>query len=129
VNVREALAAVPRELFIPDEIFVRSDTGWLVPLRRSDDPQRWQQHVAADEAVVTRTEFDPAIPAELRDAATGRGVEATSSSSAPYIMAHVIDALELQPGMRVLEIGTGTGYQDCPQCSGLQAGGEADSPA
>src|SRR5918999_4152091 len=43
-------------------------------------------------------------------AATGRGVEATSSSSAPFIMARLIDALELQPGMRVLEIGTGTGY-------------------
>ncbi|XVQ11727.1 methyltransferase domain-containing protein [Spirillospora sp. CA-255316] len=110
VNAREALATVPREVFIPDEIFVYDDNGWLIPLRRSDDPERWRACVAADEAVVTRTEFDPAIPAELRDAATGRGVRATSSSSAPFIMAEVIDALELEPGMRLLEIGTGTGY-------------------
>src|SRR5919109_188480 len=109
MNVRAALAAVPRELFIPEEIFVRGENGWLVPLRRAGDPRRWHEHVAADDAVVTRTAFDPDIPAALRDAATGRGVEATSSSSAPFIMSRVIDALELRPGMRVLEIGTGTG--------------------
>jgi protein-L-isoaspartate(D-aspartate) O-methyltransferase len=110
VNARDALAAVPRQLFVPDEIFVPGDTGWLVPLRRSDDPERWQQYVAADDAVVTRTDFDPALPAELRDVATGRGVEATSSSSAPFIMERLINALDLEHGMRVLEIGTGTGY-------------------
>jgi protein-L-isoaspartate(D-aspartate) O-methyltransferase len=109
-------------LFIPDEIFVPSDTGWLVPLRRSDDPERWNEHVAADDAVVTRTEFDPDVPAELRDAASGRGVEATSSSSAPFIMARLIDALELAPGMRVLEIGTGTGYNAAVLAHMLGAG-------
>jgi protein-L-isoaspartate(D-aspartate) O-methyltransferase len=97
-------------MFIPHEIFVPNDDGWLVPLRRSDDPERWREYVAADDAIVTRTRFDPAVPAELCDATTGRGVEATSSSSAPFIMARLIDALEVRPGMRVLEIGTGTGY-------------------
>ncbi|MFD0688114.1 methyltransferase domain-containing protein [Actinomadura fibrosa] len=110
MNVHEALAAVPRVLFIPDEIFVLDESGWLVPLRRGDDPERWQEHVAADDAIVTRTAFDPSVPPELRDATTGRGVEATSSSSAPFIMARVLDALKLASGMRVLEIGTGTGY-------------------
>lgn len=110
MNAREALAAVPRELFVPDEIFIPGETGWLIPLRRSEDPDRWRQYVQADDAVVTRTRFDPAIPVDLRDAATGRGVEATSSTSAPFIMERLINALDLQHGMRVLEIGTGTGY-------------------
>jgi protein-L-isoaspartate(D-aspartate) O-methyltransferase len=33
-----------------------------------------------------------------------------SSSSAPAVMAPMLEALDLQPGLRVLEIGTGTGY-------------------
>ena len=35
---------------------------------------------------------------------------AVSSASAPSIMAAMLEALDLQPGLRVLEIGTGTGY-------------------
>ncbi|GAA4609424.1 methyltransferase domain-containing protein [Actinoallomurus liliacearum] len=110
MNAHEALAAIPRESFIPDEIFVSDEQGRLVPITRSDDPELWHRHVAADAPVVTRTAFDPDVPAELCDAAAGRGVEATSSSSAPYIMARMIDALELRRGMRLLEVGTGTGY-------------------
>src|SRR5207302_9348692 len=34
----------------------------------------------------------------------------TSSSSSPDAMAFMLEALQLGPGMRVLEIGTGTGY-------------------
>ncbi|MGI5324386.1 methyltransferase domain-containing protein [Actinomadura nitritigenes] len=89
---------------------MRDGAGWLVPLRRSDDPERWREAVAGRDPVVTKVEFDPAVPEELRDAATGRGVNAVSSSSAPHIVREMLELLRPAPGMRVLEIGTGTGW-------------------
>ncbi|QVQ54861.1 methyltransferase domain-containing protein [Spiractinospora alimapuensis] len=59
---------------------------------------------------MTQVEWDPRMPVESRDEATGRGRFSTSSSSALNVMARMIDALDLRPGARVLEIGTGTGY-------------------
>ncbi|MGH3906115.1 MAG: protein-L-isoaspartate O-methyltransferase family protein [Pseudonocardiaceae bacterium] len=41
---------------------------------------------------------------------TGGNGAPPSSSSAPTLMARTLEALDLQPGMRVLEIGAGTGY-------------------
>ena len=38
------------------------------------------------------------------------GVQPTSSTSQPTVIARMLELMELAPGMRVLEIGTGTGY-------------------
>jgi protein-L-isoaspartate(D-aspartate) O-methyltransferase len=51
-----------------------------------------------------------------------RGV-AISSSSATAIMAPMLEALELQPGMSVLEIGAGTGYNAALLCCLVGASG------
>ena len=47
------------------------------------------------------------IPIIVKTSEEGEG---TSASSQPSIMAVMLEQLELQPGMRVLEIGAGTGY-------------------
>ncbi|GAA0282946.1 hypothetical protein GCM10009527_093940 [Actinomadura nitritigenes] len=38
---------------------MRDGAGWLVPLRRSDDPGRWREAVSGSDPVVTKVEFDP----------------------------------------------------------------------
>ncbi|WP_017616788.1 methyltransferase domain-containing protein, partial [Nocardiopsis gilva] len=108
---QKAVAAVDRTPFVPADIWVPTEeTGWLVPLNRYREPDRWRRCVDADEPIVTAVEFDPRIPQHLRNPETGRGVVATSSSSKPGVMAAMLDALEPDEDMRALEIGTGTGY-------------------
>lgn len=99
----EAFAALPRHQFIPDTIWDDS-SGELVPLRRADDPEGWLDAVYALDAVITQV--DDGHPAGPGDC--GRHI--TSSASRPDVVALMLAALDAQPGMRVLEIGTGTGY-------------------
>ena len=66
-------------------------------------------------ASVARHLFLPAFrPSEVyRDVAittTERAGVAVSSSSQPSFMALMIDQLDVRPGQRLLEVGTGTGY-------------------
>lgn len=88
------LPPVDRRLFIPETVWVVEDMRF-VPLSRADDPDRWERLVTSDEAVTT----------QVKD-----GMWPVSSSSGPSVMAEMIGTLRLGPGMRVLEIGTGTGY-------------------
>ncbi|MGH3772997.1 MAG: methyltransferase domain-containing protein [Pseudonocardiaceae bacterium] len=99
----DAFAALPRHQFIPDTIWDDS-SGELVPLRRADDPDRWWEMAYAPEAVITQV--DDGHPT----GAGRRGRYITSSASKPDVVALMLTALDAQPGMRVLEIGTGTGY-------------------
>jgi protein-L-isoaspartate(D-aspartate) O-methyltransferase len=103
---RPALAAVPRHRYLPDTVWVDNDGDGpaLVPLDRADDPDRWLELAYCDEAVVTQV--DDGCPA-----GPGRaGRMPTSSASSPIIVAVMLAALEVQPGQRACEIGTGTGY-------------------
>jgi protein-L-isoaspartate(D-aspartate) O-methyltransferase len=59
---------------------------------------------------VPREEF---VPDELRELAYEDGplpIEADQTISQPYIVALMIDAAEVEPGDRILEIGAGSGY-------------------
>jgi protein-L-isoaspartate(D-aspartate) O-methyltransferase len=74
------------------------------------------ERIAAALHEVPRHLFLPGLPPEqaYRDAAIVTKRDAAgipiSSSSQPAIMAIMLDQLNLAPGQRVLEIGTGTGY-------------------
>ena len=84
----DAFAAVPREMFVADG-FQRRDGSWAVP-----GDADFLSTVYTDEVLVTKV--DGRIP--------------ISSSSQPSLMAIMLDALDVRPGARVLEIGAGTGY-------------------
>ncbi|MCG8914369.1 methyltransferase domain-containing protein [Actinokineospora sp. PR83] len=102
----EAFAAVPRHVFTP--VVIESTGGGYrtladTPGERAD----WLRAVYSDTSLVTRQRphragytFPGGTPVQV----------STSSSTMPSLMARMVEALDLRPGHRVLEIGTGTGY-------------------
>lgn len=101
MNASEAVEAVLREAFIPEVIWVHRGDGWSVPVRRDEEPERWAELARSGDSIVIQMDDGKA---------TDKGAWPTSSSTAPEGMIALIDALELEPGMRVMEIGTGSGY-------------------
>ncbi|MCA1675308.1 MAG: methyltransferase domain-containing protein, partial [Actinobacteria bacterium] len=103
---RNAFAAVPREAFVPFYFEpCRGRPGWRLVERDA----QWRHGVYADEALVTQLGGDDTA---VESARRGECVTATptSSSSAPSLMAAMLAALDVHDGHRVLEVGTGTGY-------------------
>lgn len=66
--------------------------------------------VLAAFAAVPRESFLPAEMAEFAYLDTALPIEKGQTISQPYIVALMTEALELKPGNRVLEVGTGSGY-------------------
>lgn len=99
-----ALRAVPRHLFIPSiaQAFVGLDERESI-IDRDADPDTWWEVVYSDSTLVTQLD-DGAT--EIRLGATG----ATSAGSAPSTVADLLQWLDPEPGHRVLEVGTGTGW-------------------
>ncbi|MFF2746327.1 methyltransferase domain-containing protein [Kitasatospora sp. NPDC058048] len=100
---REAAEATPRHRYLPDRIWLNGDDERLAPCDREHEPDRWLAAAYADEPVVTQIN-DGQEPEEPSDTLP------SSSASAPSIVFRMLELLDLTPGMRVLEIGTGTGF-------------------
>ena len=93
---------VPRAPFIPSVVWVDTGDGF-VSVSRDEDKARWSAMVAADEPIVTQVDDGTTEPG-------GTGLRPSSSSSQPSLVAAMLDALSPLAGQRVLEIGTGTGW-------------------
>ncbi|WP_051837367.1 methyltransferase domain-containing protein [Streptomyces sp. NRRL WC-3742] len=97
----EALTAVPRHHFLPERIWLENGLGGYEPCDLSADHQRWFAEAYFDVPIVTQVN-DGEQP--------GEDVWPSSSASAPSIVVRMLRDLDVQPGMKVLEIGTGTGW-------------------
>ncbi|MFC8079199.1 methyltransferase domain-containing protein [Streptomyces sp. NPDC057307] len=91
---RDTVAFVDRGLFIPGVI----EGGDF-----ATDPESWLRAVYSDAPVVTQVNDGEGTP-------EGAFRLSTSSSSMPSIMLEMLSLLDVRDEQRVLEIGTGTGY-------------------
>ncbi|MBI0300916.1 methyltransferase domain-containing protein [Streptomyces sp. PRKS01-29] len=92
---RPTFDAVPRHHFVPDEIWEQRAT--CVPVTTD---AAWWDMVYRDVPIVTQ------VDEGLRG---GPGI-ATSSNSMPTMVARMLTVLDVADGQRVLEIGTGSGW-------------------
>ncbi|CRK60672.1 Protein-L-isoaspartate O-methyltransferase [Alloactinosynnema sp. L-07] len=106
----EAFSATPRHVFVP-----RFRLGTDGPEYSADDVQRtaWLAEVYSDKPLTTQSKPHPdglttvdGLPFRIP----------TSSSTSPGLMARMLEMLDVRDGHRVLEIGTGTGYNAALLC-------------
>ncbi len=101
---QDTFAAVPRAQFLPPLIWPHDQaSNGFTPLDQESDPLAWQAAADADVPVVTQWD-------DGAHRGTAPGNDSTSSASMPSLVATMLAALDLRPGMRVLEVGTGTGW-------------------
>lgn len=113
---RDAVAAVPRELFVDDAFFRHVGTGWT-PVRRAESGDaEWLGMVYTDSTWVTQV--DGRDVADVDGPITG---SPTSSATLPSLVVRTAQVADLQPGQRVLEVGTGSGYSTAVLCHRLGA--------
>ncbi|MGW7362325.1 ATP-grasp peptide maturase system methyltransferase [Streptomyces sp. NPDC054841] len=113
---RQAVLDIPRHEFPRGGFFQRVDgngpTGWepVVP-----DAAAWLPACYSDESLVTQI-AGTVVPADIQ----GRILRPpTSSSTLPSLVVRMLEELRVEDGMRVLEIGTGTGYSTALMCHRL----------
>jgi len=110
---RAAVEAVPRELFLQPGVFLPTDDGrWRPVSALGTGPYEWSEIAYRDESLVMQldrhltadqaVELVPGVP--------------TSSSTTPVTVVGMIEALDVEGGHTVLEVGTGTGYSTALMC-------------
>ncbi len=104
---RRAFAEVPRHVFLPRFFRQTADhTGWEAV---DESVPGWLDLVYSNVTWVTQLDSDDGRWEAARHEGMVSGVP-TSSSTAPGLMALMLEALDARSDHRVLEIGTATGY-------------------
>ncbi|MFI8854050.1 methyltransferase domain-containing protein [Streptomyces sp. NPDC053499] len=100
-----AYKAVPRDAFVPDRLWPGTAGGNRQGevIDRNTDPALWWAKVYSD--VPLTTQWDDGA-----HTGSGKGRIPTSSNSMPKMVFAMLEALSVERGDRVLEVGTGTGW-------------------
>lgn len=104
-----AFTEIPRHVFVPDYLRIDlDDDGFAVMDGKVDrsDPE-YLDAIYSDRPLMTQTKPVEGQPDSF---------VWSSSSSMPSVMADMIEELDVQPGMSILESGTGTGYNAAILC-------------
>ncbi|MEU6698975.1 methyltransferase domain-containing protein [Pseudonocardia sp. NPDC046786] len=98
----DVMQAVPRHAFVPRFYEQSPDqSGWEI-VSEQTAPERWAEAIYSDRSLATELLSTP-------DVLDGYPIP-ISSSTMPSLMARMLELLDVGDGHRVLEIGTGTGY-------------------
>ncbi|MGW0912810.1 methyltransferase domain-containing protein [Streptomyces sp. NPDC002784] len=97
-----SFTAVPRADFLPELMWPYDmDSGTTVAVDWRQEPELWRSYADLDMPIVTQ--WDDRTGEE-------RGEVPTSSVSMPSVVFRMLRDLDVRAGQRVLEIGTGTGW-------------------
>ncbi|MEU6967640.1 methyltransferase [Kitasatospora aureofaciens] len=114
---RDAVLTVPRHVFLPT--FYTTVDGpdgitryVLVP--RDADVQEWLRLAYENTTWVTQLDHGTTQPTGIPAIGTP-----TSSSTLPSVVVRMLEDLEVPDGVKVLEVGTGTGYSTALLCARL----------
>ncbi|WP_257003694.1 ATP-grasp peptide maturase system methyltransferase [Streptomyces sp. SA15] len=107
---------MPRHEFLRGGFFRRvpgaASAAWAPVLEGDED---WLTGCYADELLVTQI-AGTIVPADIHGEIMR---EPTSSSTLPSLVLRMLEDLQVEPGAKVLEIGTGTGYSTAVLCARL----------
>ncbi|MGA5191861.1 ATP-grasp peptide maturase system methyltransferase [Streptomyces exfoliatus] len=104
---RQAVIDTPRHEFLRGGYFRRVD---------GDGPTGWEPVTAEDPAWLPATYTDDSLVTQIAGTVAPGDIQGrifrtpTSSSTMPSLVVRMLEDLQVKDGMRVLEIGTGTGY-------------------
>ncbi|MGW5333435.1 ATP-grasp peptide maturase system methyltransferase [Streptomyces bauhiniae] len=117
---RAAAEAVPRHEFLRGGFFRRVPGGSSRAAWRpvEENASEWLAGCYTDESLVTQI-AGTIRPEDVRGEILR---EPTSSSTLPSLVLRMLEEARIEPGMNVLEIGTGTGYSTALLCTRLGDG-------